>query len=205
MHNHTFFYRFEVVGHSCGLRYMLCNSYIPSSIQAWDFCWMSPPFSPHISCWSQLRTAKLKHNAITSLLTIVGAASERAPKGSCCSDHRLLPCLHGGRDHQLSPCHWPLLHPQLHQQVRPQDIQPVTQLQVTTTQFHCFSKCLERDATACWCLYIQMQMNIYLDQTVFHYFLYIFHLIQTLFCRCFISGDESCKESFYLLKSIMDY
>lgn len=50
----------------------------------------------------------------------IGTASERATEESGHSHHRLVPRVHSGRDHQLSPCYRPLLHPQLHQQVRSQ-------------------------------------------------------------------------------------
>lgn len=43
--------------------------------------------------------------ANTSFQIIIGAASERAQEGSGYSDHRLVTCLHSGRDHQLSPCY----------------------------------------------------------------------------------------------------
>lgn len=50
----------------------------------------------------------------------IGTASERATEESGHSHHRLVPRVHSGWDHQLSPCYRPLLHPQLDQQVRSQ-------------------------------------------------------------------------------------
>lgn len=59
----------------------------------------------------------------TALEITAGTASERAPEDP---DNRLVPCLHGGGDHQLGPGDRPLLHSQLHQQVRPFSLPSVT-------------------------------------------------------------------------------
>ncbi len=131
--------------------------------------------------------------ANTSLLITVGAASERAPEESCYRDHRLFPCLHVGRDSQLSPYHWPLLHPQLHQQVRSHDL---------LTWKWPFSLMASPNVLKEMPLHANACTFRSTPTNTFSLILYI--LDQTLFYRSFSAGEKDWKEirSFYLLNSI---
>lgn len=99
----------------------------------WELCTLQSHFChPIIQCsyvhnkwvllrvWVHIVVDVSFCSANASLQMITGSASERAPEESSHSHHRFVPRVHGGRNHQLGPGHWPLLDPQLHQQVRSQ-------------------------------------------------------------------------------------
>lgn len=105
--------------------------------------------SQHFTCISWITVSRNMLMVLSDQLA--GTASERAPKASSDSYHRLLSCLHYGWDQQLNRCHRPLLFPQLQQQVKLQDwdlfLLTSTKLQTTWKEIQLHVDVLHTDVT----------------------------------------------------------